>query len=239
MKTVLIISEYNPFHKGHKYQLDDIRKQYGEDTAIIALMSGNYTQRGDVAIMDKYVRAECAVRGGANLVLLLPFPYSASSAEFFANAGVAIANSLGIVDILAFGSESGDVNFLYSVAENMLSSEFYNSLKKLMSDDEKKNLGYPKLCEIAYKQLFSYELGESFFSPNNILAIEYIKALIKTKSNIIPYTTKRIGANYNCEKIMNSQFQSATAIRNELFKNPHSALKFIPFFLTSAFIEYG
>ena len=228
MKTVLIISEYNPFHKGHKYQIDDIRKTYGDDTAIIALMSGNYTQRGDVAIMDKYLRAECALLGGVNLVLMLPFPYSASSAEFFANAGVEIANAIGVVDVLAFGSECGDVASLYSVAKNMLTPEFSSALQLAMNDAEKKNLGYPKLCEAIYKELYSTELIKDFFSPNNILAIEYIKALIRTKSSITPYTTKRIGADYNYEEIIESDFQSATAIRNLFFKNPNSAIHFLP-----------
>ena len=130
MKTVLIISEYNPFHKGHKYQIDDIRKNFGKDTAIIALMSGSYTQRGDVAVMDKFLRAKSAVLEGVNLALLLPFPYSCSSAEFFATAGVSIANSLGIVDVLAFGSECGDVNKIVTVAKNMLSEKFLTAFEK-------------------------------------------------------------------------------------------------------------
>lgn len=228
MKTVLIISEYNPFHKGHKYQIDDIRKKYGDDTEIIALMSGNYTQRGDVAIMDKYLRAECAVRGGVNLVLLLPFPYSASSAEFFASSGVEIANNLGIVDVLAFGSENGDVNLLYKAAKNMLSPEFCSELRAAEKDDNKRNLGYPKLFELVYNEFFSEKLDASFFSSNNILGLEYIKALIKIKSNIIAYTTKRIGAAYNSENIIESEFQSATAIRNAFAKHPHSAIDYLP-----------
>ena len=228
MKTVLIISEYNPFHKGHQYQIDDIRKTYGDDTAIIALMSGNYTQRGDTAIMDKYLRAKCAVHGGVNLVLLLPFPYSSASAEFFASAGVEIANSLGIVDVLAFGSEIGDVNVLYEIAENMLSSEFGKAVELMQKDNSKSNIGYPKICEAVYKNLFSKEIEDSFFAPNNILAIEYIKALIRTKSTIIPYTTKRIGADYNSEKIEDTMFQSATAIRKEFCSNIDSAISFLP-----------
>ena len=228
MKTVLIISEYNPFHKGHQYQINDIRREFGEDTAIIALMSGNYTQRGDVALIDKYLRAECAILGGVNLVLMLPFPYSSSSAEFFASAGVSIANSLEVVDVLAFGSESGDISKLIEIAKNMLTSSFLASLQEKNNDSKAKPLGYPKLCELVYNELFNTDLSESFFTPNNILAIEYIKALIKTESKIVPYTTKRYGASYNSEEIINSEFQSATAIRNEFFKNPISAMDFTP-----------
>ena len=102
MKTVAIIAEYNPFHTGHEYQINKIRQEFGQDTRIIAIMSGNYTQRGNIAIMDKSTRAECAVRCGVNLVLELPFPFSCSSAEFFAKSGVKIADSLGIIDILSF-----------------------------------------------------------------------------------------------------------------------------------------
>ena len=237
MKTVLIISEYNPFHKGHKYQIDDVRREFGEDTAIISLMSGNYTQRGDIAIMDKFIRAQSAVLGGVNLVLMLPFPYSMSSAEFFAGAGVEIANRLGVVDVLAFGSENGDVNKLCEIAKNMLSPEFTSEIKKVEGDDDKKHLGYPKLCEYVYEKLFSSDLSHSFFEPNNILALEYIKALRKTKSDIIPYTTKRVGANYNAENIIDSQFQSATAIRKESFINPSSAAYYISDSSKNVFLE--
>ena len=112
MKVVAIISEYNPFHNGHKYQIDKIREELGEDTAIIAIMSGNYTQRGETAIVDKTIRAKAACLCGVNLVLELPFPFCSSSAEFFASAGVRIADRLSIVDYLAFGSESGDISLL-------------------------------------------------------------------------------------------------------------------------------
>ena len=109
MKTVAIISEYNPIHNGHLYQIEKIREAFGSDTAIIAIMSGNFVQRGEPAIIDKWKRAEFAVKCGVDLVLELPFPFSISSAEFFARAGVAIANASG-ADILSFGSESADID---------------------------------------------------------------------------------------------------------------------------------
>ncbi len=228
MKTALIISEYNPFHKGHKYQIDDIRREFGENTAIISLMSGNYTQRGEIAIADKFTRAECAVREGVNLVLHLPFPFSASSAEFFATAGVEIANAIGVVDILAFGSECGDLDLLKNVAKNMTTGFFVKELSDAINDDNQKNVGYPKLCEKTYNHLFSNKISSEFFTSNNILAIEYIKALIRTNSAINPYTTKRLGAGYNTDHIVNKEFQSASAIRNELHNDLNSALEFIP-----------
>ena len=228
MKTALIISEYNPFHEGHKYQINDIRREFGDNTAVISLMSGNYTQRGEIAIADKFTRAECAVREGVNLVLHLPFPFSTSSAEFFATAGVEIANAIGVVDILAFGSECGDIDLLINVAKNMTTNLFINELSGAINDDEQKNLGYPKLCEKTYNRLFSDKISSEFFTSNNILAIEYIKALIKTNSTIKPYTTKRLGAGYNTDYIVNKEFQSASAIRNEFWKDLSSALNFIP-----------
>ena len=117
MTTVAIICEYNPFHRGHEYQIKKIREQFGEDTAVVCIMSGNYTQRGEFAFMPKTERAKCAILGGADLVLELPFPFSSSSAEYFAKSGVKIADSLGCVDYLSFGSESGDLNALYEAAK--------------------------------------------------------------------------------------------------------------------------
>ena len=110
MITVAVICEYNPFHKGHEYQFRKIREEFGEDTAIVAIMSGNYTQRGEVAFAPKEVRAKCAILGGADLVLELPFPFSSSNAEIFARSGVKIANELGFVDYLSFGSDAAAID---------------------------------------------------------------------------------------------------------------------------------
>ena len=131
MKVAAIISEYNPFHKGHQYQIEKLREILGEDTAVIAIMSGNFTQRGEIAITDKTVRAAAAIECGVDLVLELPFPFSMSSAEFFARSGVRIANSLGIVDYLVFGSESGNLRELSDVAAIMSSVEYQLTLDTL------------------------------------------------------------------------------------------------------------
>ena len=131
MKVAAIITEYNPFHNGHKYQVDKIRELLGDDTVVIAIMSGNFTQRGEIAIADKTVRAKAAVECGVNLVLELPFPFSMSSAEFFAKGGVYIANALGIVDYLVFGSECGNIRELSDIASIMLSSEYQLYLDSL------------------------------------------------------------------------------------------------------------
>ena len=228
MKVAAIIAEYNPFHNGHKYQVDKIREKLGEDTAIVAIMSGNFTQRGEIAIADKTIRARAAVECGVNLVLELPFPYSMSSAEFFARGGVAIAESIGVVDYLVFGSECGEVRVLSDIASVMLSSEYQLTMDTLRDDPQFRECGYPELCEIALSRIYGREVSRDFFSPNNILGIEYIKALYSLESSITPMTVRREGAGYL--DIINpmAEFQSASAIREEIYHNNISALDFVP-----------
>ena len=152
MKIAAIITEYNPFHNGHEYQIKKTREILGEDTAIIAIMSGNFTQRGEPAIADKLVRARAAVECGVDLVLELPFPYSMTSAEFFARSGVRIAAKLGIVDYLVFGSECGDIELLSEIAENMMSESFLSELAKREKTDTHR--GHAALCELVYKDMY-------------------------------------------------------------------------------------
>ena len=228
MKVAAIIAEYNPFHNGHKYQIDKIRETLGKDVAIIAIMSGNYTQRGELAIADKSIRAKAACECGVNLVLEFPFPFSMSSAEFFASAGVKIANSLGIVDYLVFGSECGDISELSNIAETALSEEFLLTVETMSASEKFKNKGYPEICEAAINQLYGKSAGKSFFSPNNILAIEYLKALRKEKSNIIPITFTRVGAGFNDPITDNTKFQSASGIRAVFSAKGNSALEYVP-----------
>ena len=221
-----IISEYNPFHNGHLYQIEKIREAFGNNTKIIAVMSGNYVQRGGIAIADKALRARCALECGVNLVLEVPFPYSMSSAEFFARSGVHILNSLGCVDYLAFGSESGDIEALTRVAKAMLTEE-YNTLLKSLLDDDKKT-GYPEACELALKKILMTDGPVLDFSPNNILAIEYIKALLTSDSHIRPYTIMRKGNDFSSFNFVNGDIQSATAIRYAINNKDISALEYVP-----------
>ena len=220
MITVAVICEYNPFHKGHEYQLRKIREEFGEDTAIVAIMSGNFTQRGEVAFAPKDVRAKCAVLCGADLVLELPFPFSSSNAEIFAKSGVKIANELGFVDYLSFGSECGDISKLEEAAKIYSSPEFKYAFEEASKD---KKLGYPEIMEKAFLSLSSSDLK---FTPNNILGIEYIKAISALNSTIKPHTVKRLGSGYNCRSITDEVYQSASAIRSII--NDESALDFIP-----------
>lgn len=221
-----IVSEYNPFHNGHLYQIKKIREQFGQDANIIAVMSGNYIQRGGVAIADKGIRAKCAVECGVNLVLELPFPYSMSSAEFFAKSAVSILDRLGCIDYISFGSESGSVSELTKAAEIMLSDAFTQTISDLLEDNVTKKMGYAALCEESLRRIS----GENNVSltPNNILAIEYIKAIISLKSNIKIHTVKRTGNSFSDENLVPGDIQSATAIRKAIHNKDITALEYTP-----------
>ena len=237
MKLAAIIAEFNPFHIGHKYQIDEARKLLGEDTAIIAIMSGNYTQRGELAIADKTVRAKLAVLEGVNLVLELPFPFSSSTAEIFAKSGVHISNAIG-ADYLIFGSECGDINTISKAAEIMTSDEFYSLSENLKNDKINKAKSYPQLVEEAYMALGGKALDFDISSPNNILALEYMKAIKEMGNSITPITIKREGAGYSDTEIKEStQLQSATAIRELLFAEDSSAYEYMPENAKSVFDE--
>ena len=228
MKVAAIISEYNPFHNGHEYQIKKLREMLGQDTAVIAIMSGNFMQRGELAIADKTIRARAAVECGVNLVLELPFPFSMSSAEFFAKSGVKIANEIGVVDYLVFGSESGDISELSDIASITTSEEYALTLDALSSAAEYRDFGYPELCQIALSRIYGKEIPREYLSPNNILAIEYIKAISAFSSSITPLTVRREGCGYL--DILNpmAEFQSASAIRQELIAENVSALDYVP-----------
>jgi len=234
---VAIVCEYNPFHNGHLYQIEKIREEFGEDTTIIGIMSGNYVQRGGIAIADKGLRAKCAVLSGVNLILELPFPFSMSSAEFFARSAVRIADSLGCVDYLSFGSENGDIDLITKVACAAYKTEYDNIIKELSASDEYKKYGYPELCEIALKEVLKEENISFELTPNNILALEYVKSIIEIKSSIKPHTIKRCGGAFNEEKIVDGKFQSATAIRNSIREKNISALEYIPDITKNIYLE--
>ncbi|EFM39625.1 hypothetical protein HMPREF0379_0676 [[Eubacterium] yurii subsp. margaretiae ATCC 43715] len=211
MQVSAIICEYNPFHTGHKYQIDSIRKNI-EDAAIICVMSGDFVQRGDVAIIDKHTRARIAVENGADLVLQLPTFFSTQVAEIFARGSVSLINLLGCVKYLCFGSESGDIEKLYERANKDTDEEVLRQRLK----------GGNSFAS-------SYFESESMINmSNDILATEYIRALENFKSKIRPFAIKRQGANYN-DKGLNEKFSSATAIRESLKKGDISKIEsFIP-----------
>ncbi|MBO7761564.1 MAG: nucleotidyltransferase family protein [Clostridia bacterium] len=223
MKTVAIVSEFDPFHNGHRALLEAVRRQFGEDTEIVALMSGNFTQRGTVAVADKFTRAAMAVEGGVNLVLEIPFPYSLSSAEYFARAGVRMASALNVVDTLAFGSECGDIGALTVVAKRLSSPEFEAALQEAIRTEAA--CGYAALHEQVYRRLYDDAGGDLLKDPNNILAISYLREILALPSPLTPFTVKRRGAYH--EKDL-SEGVSATAVRAALYRDDPTAYEAMP-----------
>ena len=191
-----IIAEYNPFHNGHKYHLEETRRITGADFCI-AIISGDFVQRGTPAIIDKYVRTEMALRNGVDLVLELPLCYACGSAEFFADGAVALLDRLGAVDSLCFGSECGDIHILTEIASLLMNEpEAYQlALQKALREGH----SLPKARSMALSSClpFSSSYQEALSSPNNILGIEYVKALLKRNSRITPYTITRQGSGYH------------------------------------------
>ena len=214
MNVTAIISEYNPLHKGHLYHIETARKETGADFCI-AIMSGNFVQRGTPAILDKYARAEAALKSGVDLVLELPAMYATASAEYFALGGVALANKLGCVTHLSFGSEYGQAD-KFMEAANLLINE-PEEMKIPLKEALKEGLSYPAARAYAVK-VSHPELADILEMPNNILGVEYCKALLKLKSKIIPHTLKRQGQDYHSETA-DEGFASATGIRKLIGNN--------------------
>ena len=185
MKISGIICEYNPFHNGHLYHIEQTRKHGA--THIVAIMSGNFVQRGDVAVINKFERAKTAVRCGADLVIELPVAYSLSAAETYAKGAMYILKGLGCVDELSFGSECGDLGLLSAAVKATYSCAKRPELEDLM----KLGNSYPKALQILIRQTYGDEIGMLFSSPNNVLAIEYLKAMVAVKLKIQPFTVKR------------------------------------------------
>lgn len=225
MKVVGIIAEYNPFHKGHAYQLETIKKETHADYVIIA-MSGNFVQRGAPALMEKYSRAEMALGCGADLVLELPVLFATASAEMFAAGGVGLLERTGVVTQLCFGTESENFELLKQTASFLINPTTLFS--ETLQQELKKGCSFPAARAKAlsfYMQnaknpsnVDMQELHELLASPNNILAIEYLKALQSCHSNIQPCPILRKGAGYH-DISLEHDFCSASAIRSHLKKN--------------------
>jgi len=206
MKTIGIICEYNPMHNGHIHHINESKRLIGDDSAVVCVMSGNFVQRGDFAVFNKQARAEMAVLNGADLVVELPLPYVLQSAAGFAEAGVYILDSLGICDFLSFGSEAGDINTLSYAAEVISSDKANEITKKRLSG----GISYPAAQQAAANELMGND-ADIFSFPNNVLAIEYIKAINKLFSKLKPLTIKRFGGRHDGDS-----GYSASFIRNQI-----------------------
>ena len=213
MKIVGLITEYNPFHNGHKYHIEKAVELTGAD-AVIVVMSGNYVQRGTPAIMPKHLRTEVALKAGASVVIELPVCYSTGSAESFAFAAVSLLEKLGCVNALCFGTEIGDLAPLKKIAE-ILSDE-PDEYKKILHCELKKGISFPAARQNAILQYTHDEsLSKILSMPNNILGVEYLKALYKLKSYMVPYSIKRKESGYH-DTELNDTYSSASAIRKLL-----------------------
>ena len=217
-----IVAEYNPFHNGHLYHLLK-SKEITNDKYVVAVIGGNFTQRGEASIVDKWVKAEMAIDNGVDLVIELPTVYSISSAENFADGAIKILNSLKIIDNISFGAECAEINKLNIVA-NTLHNET-KEFKSYLTSELSKGLSFPKarenaICLALNDMSFSQVLNE----PNNILAIEYLKALKKHRSKINPILVKRQNSGH-LNKSYTGKITSSTAIRNMLLTGNTRNLK--------------
>lgn len=206
MKVIGIICEYNPFHAGHKKQFDMLRRQFGEDCRIVCLMSGNFVQRGHPAIFDKSLRTQAALLCGADLVLELPVTYALSSAEGFAAGGVRILS--GFCDYLCFGSETADLSALMQAAQLLLSPDLSVVLREYLSS----GISFPAARQKALEQLGGD--GSILENPNDILAVEYCKAILSQNSPMKPLPILR-GGSYH-DRLPQQENPSATAVRGQL-----------------------
>ena len=204
-----IVSEFNPFHDGHKYLIDKIKT---ENDTVITVMSGNFVQRGDFAVMSKWNRAKAALDNGVDLVIELPTPIATMSAEGFAENSVLLLNDLGIVNKIAFGAENDNIQELKKIAEELCGNNFNEQISIKMKE---KNISFPT----ARKEIINNDIIDT---PNNILAIEYIKAIIKNNLDIEPVSIKRIGSAH--DEIGENKIPSASQIRNEMNKNNFSKI---------------
>lgn len=208
LKAVGIIAEYNPFHNGHKYHLEQSLAVSGADVCV-SVISGNFTQRGEMAMLDKWTRAEMAVRNGVNLVVEMPAVFACSNAGYFAEAGVEILEALG-AESICFGSESGNTDELSRIAREIESNR--KNLEEEIKSGVKDGLSYPRARSQAIFRLFGEDAAYVIESPNNILAIEYIMCMKKAR----PMAVKRMGAAYHDSEADKSGIASATAVRKML-----------------------
>ncbi len=222
-RTVGIIAEYNPFHNGHYYHMQKAKQEANADYCV-AIISGNFTQRGETSIVNKWVKAYMAICGGADLVIELPTVYSVSSAENFASGAIKILDSLNIVDSLAFGAEANDLATLNNIA-NVLYDE-PRGYTNILNHELKKGISYPAARENAIMMYLNdiKRYANVLNNPNNILGVEYLKALKIQKSPIRPIMIKRQKVYYNDKHIVDD-FASATGIRNLLKRKEYSELR--------------
>jgi predicted nucleotidyltransferase len=242
MKAVGLIVEYNPFHNGHAYHLEAAKKAANADV-VIAVMSGNFLQRGEPALVSKWFRTQMALENGVDIVFELPYHFATQKAETFANGAVSILDAAGC-DSICFGSESGDIHAFYQTINYLETKqeEFNGFIKQFMNT----GVSYPKALSLAFRELTDSEHYMDLSKPNNILGFQYMKAIKNQKSSIQPLTIARKNADYHDEHFASETIASATSIRKALFssENGNSAInQYVPeptrTILTKYFEHYG
>ena len=208
MESVGIIAEYNPFHNGHLYHLTKIKEKH-PNAVIVLVMSGNFTQRGDVSIIDKWKKTQIALKAGIDLVIELPFPFATQSADYFSYGSITLLEKLK-VDKVIFGSESDNIKDLEIIADTQINNPDFDKLVKIYSKFGK---NYPTALSLAVKDLTNQEIT----APNDLLGISYVKAIKQNNYKIIPETIKRTNSYH--EEELNESISSATAIRKALNNN--------------------
>ncbi len=215
-----IVTEFNPFHNGHKYLVDSLKQN--ENSIVTAVMSGNFVQRGEPAILDVNSRTEMALKCGVDLVLSLPLPYCISTAEKFALSGVTVLDSLKTLDSIAFGSESNKKDLLFKCANNLKSDEF----NSLVSEFIESGVSYPVAREQAVRELYGDLQAELLKNSNDILGVEYVKGLMSINSDLDVTTIKRTGAEHDSES-GTENIRSASLIRT-FIDDLNSVKNFVP-----------
>jgi len=213
LKTVGIIAEYNPFHNGHKYQIDYARNVLHADFIIVA-MSGDFTQRGSAAIFDKYTRANCALLNGADVILEIPTLFATGSAKEYASAATILLAKTGVVDTLLFGAETDDIAKFTNAAKLMIQEETTDKFNNYIKDALSSGQLYASARASYFSNMFDQEL---LSSPNNILGLEYCYSILKHNLALEPHCLKRSGNHYNSNELTGN-LSSASAIRTELLK---------------------
>lgn len=236
MKTVGIIAEYNPFHNGHLYQLKKAKEITGADFAVV-VMSGDFTQRGTPAVFDKYTRCRLSLLAGADLCIELPVVYATASAELFAKGAVSLLSALG-VDALCFGSECGEIAPLQKIASLLFAEP--PAYKEALNKALKEGLSFPSARALAVRECahagsltgMDAAASDILASPNNILGIEYLKALLALEKNgqhaPVPYTIKREGDGYLSHTLSEESFCSAMALRKGIAEENPDLLRYVP-----------
>lgn len=220
MKISCVISEFNPFHNGHRYLIQ--RQRENGTTHIVAVMSGSFVQRGECAALNKNARAHCAILNGVDLVLELPTVWACAAAPVFAKGGVSIIKSMGVADSVFFGSECGDINLISRCAEALLSEEFSTALAKNVNSMP----SYAAAVQRSVAETAGEECGEILNSPNNLLAVEYVKEIFRQKAGVTAETISRKGAEHDSD-ISSGEFASASMLRENI-DNISALAAFVP-----------